>query len=235
VKTTTKQPLIQSHDQPLDQEIETHQELPSIKLLYYCSKCSKEFKHYNNKWRHETKYCKNKIIVNDEIKPIVINKNIINNNINNGTINNITINNYSNDNLEYISDAFIKRMFNYLRYDKDHIIPIPKMIENIKFNSQHKENNNVKITNMRSKVAMVYDNNKWATVGKKELFDELYLFATNLFKNWSEMKDFITDEMKTNYKSFSKHSQIKLTKAFMEEFNRKAYIYTKNNDTTLDI
>ena len=36
------------------------------------------------------------------------------------------------------------------------------MIENIKFNSQHKENNNVKITNMRSKVAMVYDNNKWS-------------------------------------------------------------------------
>ena len=87
---------------------------------------------------------------------------------------------------------------------------------------------------MRSKVAMVYDNNKWSTVGKKELFDELYLFATNLFKNWSEMKDFITEEMKTNYKSFSRTTQISLTKDFMEEINRKAYIYTKNNDMTLD-
>ena len=69
---------------------------------------------------------------------------------------------------------------------------------------------------------------------KKELFDELYLFATNLFKNWSEMKDFITEEMKTNYKSFSRTTQISLTKDFMEEINRKAYIYTKNNDMTLD-
>jgi len=120
---------------------------------------------------------------------------------------------------------------------KNHIIPIPKMIENIKFNPNHKENNNcdvITITNMRSKVAMVYDNNKWSTVCKKELLDELYIFATNLFQNWSEMKDFITEEMKTNYKTFSNNSQIVLTKSFMEEINRKAYIYTKNNDTTLD-
>ncbi len=209
-----------------------------IQPVHFCSKCNKNFKHYNNKWRHEKK-C-NKIveptIINTPTTIINKNKKIINNTTNNGTINNnnIIINNYSNDNIEYISDAFIKKMFNHLKNKKNHIIPIPKMIENIKFNPNHKENNNVKITNMRSKVAMVYDNNKWLTVGKKELFDELYIFATNLFKNWSEMKDFITEEMKTNYKSFSKNSQISLTKAFIEEINRKAYIYTKNNDTTLD-
>ena len=214
-----------------------------IQPLHICCKCNKNFKHYNNKWRHE-KICK-KIkltneIVNENISTHTINNiiinNINNNNINNNTINNNninnnTINNYSNDNLEYISDAFIKKMFNHLRYNDDHIKSIPSMIENIKFNPNHKENNNVKITN---KVAMVYDNNKWSTVGKKELFDELYLFATNLFKNWSEMKDFITEEMKTNYTSFSKTTQISLTKDFMEEINRKAYIYTKNNDMTLD-
>ena len=168
-------------------------------------------------------------IINKKLDPTIINNtpitNIINN-TNNGVINNnITINNYMNDNIEYISDAFIKKMFNHLKNIKTHIIPIPKMIENIKFNSNHKENNNVKITNIRSKVAMVYDNNKWLTVDKKELLDELYIFATNLFKNWAEMKDFITEEMKTNYKNFSKTSQIVLTKDFLEEINRKAYIY----------
>jgi len=211
---------------------------------YQCKHCNKGFKLRQNKWTHENKYCKIKKTINSctEKQQAEINENIkiptiINNinNTNNGTINNnITINNYSNDNIEYISDAFIKRMFNHLKYEKNHIIPIPTMIENIKFNPNHKENNNVKITNMRSKVAMIYDNNKWSTVGKKELLDELYIFATNLFKNWSEMKDFITEEMKINYKKFSKHSQIVLTKSFMEEINRKAYIYTKNNDTTLD-
>jgi len=217
----------------------------SVANKYQCKHCNKGFKLRQNKWTHENKYCKIKNITNPTNENITnpTNENIktstIINNINNGTINNnnnnnIIINNYSNDNIEYITDSFIKNMFNHLKYEKNHIIPIPKMIENIKFNPNHKENNNVKITNMRSKVAMVYDNNKWSTVGKKELFDELYIFATNLFKNWSEMKDFITEEMKSNYKSFSKSSQISLTKTFMEEINRKAYIYTKNNDTTLD-
>ena len=227
-----------------DKIIEVAQSTQTYFTKYQCKYCNKEFKLRQNKWTHENKYCKikktitftnkNKIISDDKIKLTIINNKTINN-TNNGTINNITINNYSNDNLEYISDAFIKRMFNHLKYDKEHIITIPRMIENIKFNSQHKENNNVKISNMRSKVAMVYDNNKWSTIGKKELFDELYLFATNLFKNWSEMKNFITDEMKTNYTSFSKTSQIRLTKDFMEEINRKAYIYTKNNNKTLDV
>ena len=239
-----KQPLvepIQPLVEPIQPLVETTTPfIEPIQSLHFCLKCSKNFKHYNNKWRHE-KTCKkinpaNEIVNKNISTHTIINKNIINNNTtNNGTINNnITINNYSNDNLEYISDAFIKKMFNHLRYNDEHIKSIPSMIENIKFNPNHKENNNVKITNMRSKVAMVYDNNKWSTIGKKELFDELYLFATNLFKNWSEMKDFITEEMKTNYKSFSRTTQISLTKAFMEEINRKAYIYTKNNDTTLD-
>lgn len=201
---------------------------------FFCKYCNKEFKKRQNKWAHEKNYCKKKSeLINKPIEPTIINHTPItnNNNINNGTINNnITINNYMNDNIEYISDAFIKKMFNHLKNIKTHIIPIPKMIENIKFNSNHKENNNVKITNLRSKVALVYDNNKWLTVDKKELLDELYIFATNLFKNWAEMKDFITEEMKTNYTNFSKTSQIVLTKDFLEEINRKAYIYTKNNE-----
>ena len=206
---------------------------------YFCKYCNYEFKKRQNKWAHEKKYCKKKSeIINKKPNTAIIYNthisNIINNNTNNGTINNNnTINNYMNDNIEYISDAFIKKMFNHLKNVKTHIIPIPRMIENIKFNPSHKENNNVKITNIRSKVAMIYDNNKWLTVDKKELLDELYIFATNLFKNWAEMKDFITEEMKTNYKNFSKHSQIVLTKDFLEEINRKAYIYTKNNENSL--
>ena len=112
---------------------------------FFCKYCNNEFKKRQNKWAHEKKYCKKKSeLINKPIEPTIINNtpitNIINN-TNNGTINNnITINNYMNDNIEYISDAFIKKMFNHLKNKKTHIIPIPKMIENIKFNSNHKEN-----------------------------------------------------------------------------------------------
>jgi len=139
-----------------------------------------------------------------------------------------------NDNIEYISDAFIKRMFTYLENKNEHHIPIPKMIENIKFNPNHKENNNVKVTNMRSKVALKYNDNKWSTVDKTELFDELYKRATDLFNDWSKIKDFITDDMKKNYKNFNNVSQLILSKNIINEIHKKAYIYTKNNDNILD-
>ena len=71
---------------------------------YFCKYCNNEFKKRQNKWAHEKKYCKKKTeVINNTPTTNIIN------NTNNGTINNITINNYANDNLEYISDAFIKK------------------------------------------------------------------------------------------------------------------------------
>lgn len=225
-----------------------------------CKLCNKILSSYKNKWRHETQYCKNRItnnLLNKETSnllnketpnlltketPNLLKKETIINNINNniikntnkGTINNIVINNYSNDNIDYISDNFIKRMFDHLKNDKEHHIPISKVIENIKFNPHHKENNNVKITNMRSKVGMKYNNNKWLTVDKNELLNELYDLGNDMLKKWSEKEGFLTDEMKIYYERFNKISRLVLTSDIMEELNKKAYIYTKNNDTTLD-
>ena len=74
-----------------------------------------------------------------------------NNIINNGTINQtITINNYTNDNLEYISEKFKDRLFDNLLSYSERLFPLPRLLENIKFNPNHKENNNVKITSDRS-------------------------------------------------------------------------------------
>jgi len=75
-----------------------------------------------------------------------------------------------------------------------------------------------------------------------------------MLKKWSEKEGFLTDdkkfavgkslinpstfdeciEMKIYYERFNKISRLVLTSDIMEELNKKAYIYTKNNDTTLD-
>ena len=211
--------------------------VPIVTTKYSCKYCNKEFKRRQNKWTHETKYCKKEITNNDIIPTITKNKITNNtNNTNNGTINNnITINNYTNDNVDYVTEAFIKRMFNHLKYKNEHHLPIPKMIENIKFNSNHKENNNVKIKNMRSKVGLIYNDNKWLTVDKENLLNQLYKKAIDMLKNWSERDNFMTDEMKKDYECFNKMSQLVLKTDIKEEINKKAYIYTKNNDTPLDI
>jgi hypothetical protein len=72
-------------------------------------------------------------------------------------------------------------MFSHFLCEDEHNLPIPKLLENIKFNSHHLENNNVKITNIRSDVALKFDNEKWMTVDKEELLSEMFKIGANLF------------------------------------------------------
>ena len=239
---------------------------------FLCKYCEKKFKRRQNKWVHENKYCKKmkelansanetQLELNDSVNTKsgdisnVINSNnttttTTNNTTNNGTINNITINNYKNDNLDYITDNYIKRMFTFLKNENDLHINLPKVIENIKFNPNHKENNNVKITNMRSKVGMKYDNNKWLTVDKDELLNELYKMTIDMLATWAKKDEFLTDEMKMYYARFNAISKCvlntnikeninrkayKLKTKSKEEIHKKAYIYTKNNENILDV
>ena len=177
-----------------------HDKKPKIKE-YKCTQCNKIFDNKQNKYYHQKK-CNIEKIETSIIEPSKdkIGTNITNSNnniINNGTINqHITINNYTNDNLAYISEQFKERLFNNLLKHSEHSIPLPKLIENIKFNPNHKENiifflnkknmslsqqkdsqseffvdenNNVKITSDRSKVGFYYDQNKWKAMNKNEL------------------------------------------------------------------
>ena len=213
-----------------------------------CTHCKKKFSSYKNKWRHENKYCKNKengnnlndkinIVATDNITPTIVPNNTTTNSNNKiiNSNNNIIINNYMNDNIEYISDAFIKKMFNHLKNEDEHHIPIQKVIENIKFNPYHKENNNIKITNMRSKVGMKYDDNKWSTVDKDQLLNDLYKLGGDMLALWAKKTEFLTDDIKVYYERFNKISKKVLKTGIKEELNKTAYIYTKNNDNILDI
>ena len=109
---------------------------------------------------------------------------------------------------------------------------------------------------MRSKVGMKYDDNKWLTVDKNAMLNELYKLGGDMLALWAEKKDFLTNEMKICYEnfflikkefiikrkvltfllidSFNKISKKVLKTDIKEELNKSAYIYTKNNDA-LDI
>ena len=97
-----------------------------------CKYCYKKLSTRHSRWRHE-QICKNKELIEIKNKLEIQTQNNINNNgsinTNNGTINNnIVINNYNEDNLKYISDEFIKRMFIYMGRDNELHLPIPKVI-----------------------------------------------------------------------------------------------------------
>ena len=56
---------------------------------------------------------------------------------------------------------------------------------------------------MRSKVGMKYDDNKWLTVDKNAMLNELYKLGGDMLALWAEKKDFLTNEMKICYERFT--------------------------------
>jgi len=206
---------------------------------FKCQYCDKISSRKDNLSRHE-KICKKNISneYNELKKEIEILKQQINkkniikkqiNNINNGTI--ININNFSKDNIEYISEDFIKKMFNHFLFEDEHKLAIPKLIENLKFNPNHRENNNVKITNMRSKTCLKYNDEKWSTVDKEELINEMFKIGANLFlKFYKEKNGLLSEDMKLCYNEFKQacKADTTLTDEIKERIQKIAYIYTKN-------
>jgi hypothetical protein len=177
---------------------------------------------------------KSDVLVNENKSNIQVNENKSNIGLlNNGSINNcvININNFSNDNIDYVSENFIKRMFSHFLDEKEYSLPIPKLLENIKFNPNHKENNNVKITNMRSQVGLKYNNDKWTTVDKDELVNDMFKIGVQLFvKYYKEKNNILSDDMKECYNDFKKISYKNqgLSKSIKNKIEKIAYIYTKN-------
>jgi hypothetical protein len=216
-----------------------HEKQPRIKE-YKCKVCEKLFDTKQKKYYHQNKCTE---IKNENLAPSVatINNNITNNSgtINNGTVNNnITINNYNNDNLEYISEIFKEKLFNNLLKTSDHSIPLPKLIENIKFNPHHKENHNVKITSDRSKIGFHYDQNKWKAINKNELLDDLCNYSLKILsKYFEEKKESLSDDILSQYKTFSHIAKLKseLRNEIKEKIENIAYIFTKNNEIELDV
>ena len=221
-----------------------HSKKPKVKE-YICKVCNKSFNNKQNKYYHQ-KSCTNTPIINetinktlDETVGITNNTTINNTNSNNTNCYNktIIINNYRNDNLEYISDRFKDNLFKNLLDNEKYNIPLPKLIENIKFNSNHKENHNIKIKSDRSKIGFCYDQNKWKAINKNELLDELCNYSLKIFgKYFNEKKDTLSDDVVSQYHEFKQLAQFEseLRIQIKKKIENIAYIFTLNNENELD-
>jgi hypothetical protein len=225
-----------------------HQKQNTIKE-YVCKNCKKSFNNKQNKYYHQKKclinFDNNSVNsdTNSNVKEQVITINSTNtNSLNNNKIINsnnktIIINNYGNDNLEYISEKFKERLFKNLLDEDEHDIPIPKLLENIKFNPNHKENHNVKIKSDRSKIGFYYDQNKWKAINKNELLDDLCNYSLKILsKYFEEQKNKLSDDIITQFQQFSHIAKLKseLRNQIKEKIENIAYIFTINNENELD-
>jgi hypothetical protein len=229
-----------------------HNDIEKIKKEkeYECIKCNKSFENRYKKYYHEQK-CQvvatvdpsTNIITNTTNSNNVTN-NTTNNNTNtitNSTVNSnntIIINNYKNDNLEYVSEKFKTNLFNYLLNNSEHKIPLPHLLENIKFNPNHKENHNVKIKSDRAKVGFYYDKQKWKAVNKDDLLEDLCDYSLKIMtKYFEEMEEQLSDKLKSKFHEFSHFAQLKskLRQTIKGKIESIAYIFTLNNDNELDV
>jgi hypothetical protein len=169
-------------------------EVIKLNVEIRCDYCDKEFSDKNGKNRH-LKICKFKPNDKSRIKeledkvaelsgklssatihPTNITKNSNNtthNTTHNNTTNN-TINNYITISLTPYNDPNMEGMQQYLEAAiRKTFLSVPSLIENIHFNDEYPENQNICITNKRTKDAKVFDGKKWKTINKDLLLNEM--------------------------------------------------------------
>jgi hypothetical protein len=124
----------------------------------HCKYCKKKFAARQNRWSHE-KICKKK---NENKNTDIIKNNIVNNN-NTQNINNGTINNNTNNNVTNIIKFGSEDIYNILTKEQKlkiancRLLALEESIKQTHFNKDKPEYQNVKINNLRSNVAHVYD------------------------------------------------------------------------------
>ena len=168
-----------------------------IKADIKCEHCNKSISLISNMKRHVTTCKLNKISQEDEIKilkeklaiaealvaksatTVINNINTINNNTNIIIINLTSWKNpnYPDDMDKYYREA-IKKAF----------MSVPNLIQNIHFNPDMPENQNICIKNFRTKLAKVFDGTKWITMDEDKLLNELINTYEGELENWADEK-----------------------------------------------
>ena len=90
------------------------------------------------------------------------------NNTNNITNNIININNYGDEDTKYITSDYILKL---LKNKPAKVIP--ELIKYTHFNTEHPENQNIKITNKKEPYIKVRKNDKWELQNKDETINDL--------------------------------------------------------------
>jgi len=203
--------------------------------IYECRYCDKKYKHKQTRFAHEKK-CKLKDIQEKETKTIQNTTIQTVNNIQNNIIDNkqIVINNYGNNNLDYMTDKFKNNLMKHFLFEDEYKEPIPKLIENINFNPNHKENNNVKITSLRSKIGYKYTEKKWVAVDKNKLLEDLFKMGNEIIEKILEERQNMPKNIQDGYYEYQ--ASVESLHLFIKkEIEMISYLYFKNCENELDI
>ena len=194
-----------------------------------CQYCEKSFSREDSLIRHQNDNCKKKnmeVRVEGQYQELIkllekeredhkeqldkvldrVGNTTINNHTNNLTqTNNVQLNNYGSENLDMLTDKFMKKMVSFP------YTAIPKMIKKIHFNEKYPENQNIRMLNKRDGKLQILQQDKWIYVDKKEHMTQLI-----------DDKNYILDQYYEDHKSnFNDNLQ--------NRFDRFRINYSENN------
>ena len=88
-------------------------------------------------------------------------------------------------------------MLNYTETDYSHLTPndymtcikdcntcVKSLIEKVHFNENKPENRNIYLSNIKGKYVMIYKDNVWQIIDKKEQIDDIYNYNELVLESW---------------------------------------------------
>ena len=197
-------------------------------LFYNCNNCGKSFNKQFNFLRHVTN-CKKKLpekrnyVPTEEVREMLERERIMERERNKFIIDelksqidillknqgsnntyttnyNILVNSFGKENLDYVTGEYIENLI-----QAGPVKSIPKLLEYIHFNPDHKENHNIKIPNKRGNLAQIFNGNEWEYRDKKTTIENMSDRAYTLIKeHYIEGSNTYMDNFKIQYDDRSK-------------------------------
>jgi len=127
-------------------------------------------------------------IINNKYNKINDNSKIINNNL-------IVINSFGKENLSHITND------DYKKYLSGYFPGFINFIEKVHFDENMPENNNICITNLKSKFMYTHDGSKWVTMNKDDVIDK---FIKNKYNHLSDKCDELEETNEIDEKTLNK-------------------------------
>ena len=121
--------------------------------------------------------------ITDNISTITNNNDNSTNNTDsyNNTLNQqININCFGKENTSYITGDIVNK---YLEYP---YTAMENLLKDIHFNSEHPENQNIKMTNIHDSYAKIYKDDKWLLASKSGTIDKMMIKARKILDNYRE-------------------------------------------------
>ena len=149
------------------------------------------------------------------------------------------INNTQNNTLNHIENNFNIKLLNHNDTDYSHLSDIDyincikqnnfcvkSLIETVHFNHEKPENKNIYISNIKTNYVMLYKNNKWQIVNRKEQIDNLYEYNEIVLEEWYENYKDKDNEM---VKSFTRYLKSKEDNEVLNSIKNEILLLLYNN------